>query len=425
MIDRRPSMIVRCAGVADVIRSVAFASEHSLLVSVRGGGHNIAGNAVCDGGLMIDLSNMRSVTLNSKTSRASAEPGARLGDFDAETQAFGLATPMGINSTTGLAGLTLGGGFGWLTRKYGLTIDNLVSANVVTADAELVRASAEEHPDLFWAVRGGGGNFGIVTSFEFQLHRVGPEVFAGLVAFPYSDARQVLARWNDFMSQAPEDLTIWAVVRKAPPLPFLPAEYHGKEMAALAVCYLGDMAKGRQVIEPVFGFGKVIGEHVGPMKYAAWQQILDPLLTPGFRNYWKTNNFRELNAGAIDAIVNAAGNLPSPHCEIPIAFVGGRANQVAPDATAYVHRDARFVMNVHTRWETPQEDQKAIAWAKDLFNSTARYATGGEYVNFMTDDEQARIKGAAYGANYPRLAQVKKKYDPDNLFRMNQNVKPE
>ena len=424
MIDRRPALIARCLGAADVMRAVAFARDHGLLLAVRGGGHNIAGNAVCEGGFMIDLSPMRSVRVDPKARRAHVEPGATLGDFDKEAQAFGLATPLGINSTTGVAGLTLGGGFGWLTRKHGLTVDNLVSADVVTADAKLVHADEKENADLFWAIRGGGGNFGIVTSFEFQLHPVGPEVFAGLVVYPYDQAKQVLTQYRQFAGQMPEDLCIWGVLRKAPPLPFVSPEFHGKEIVALALIYIGEVSKGRATIDPVLGFGKVVGQHVGPVPYTAWQQVLDPLLTPGARNYWKTNNFSDLNDGAIDAIVQAASKLPSPHCEIPIAFIGGQANRVASNATAYAHRDARFVMNVHGRWETPQEDAQGIVWARELFRATAPYATGGAYVNFMTEDEQDRVKVAAYGPNYDRLVQLKKKYDPANLFRMNQNIKP-
>ena len=423
MVDRRPAMIVRCAGVADVMHSVALARELDLLVSVRGGGHNIAGNAVCDGGLMIDLSAMRSVRVNPKTRRAYVEPGATLRDFDHEAQAFGLATPLGINSTTGVAGLTLGGGFGWLTRKHGLSVDNLVAAEVITAEGERVAASEEDHPDLFWAIRGGGGNFGVVTLFEFQLHPVGPEVLSGLIVFPFEGAKTVLTRYRDFVDKMPDDLNVWVVLRQAPPLPFLPKDVHGKEIVVLAVFYAGKIEEGKQLIEPLRSFGKPHGEHIGPQLYRAWQQTFDPLLTPGARNYWKSHNFTKLSDGALDAMIAYAGKLPSPHCEIFLGLLGGQASRVRPDATAYSHRDVKFVMNVHGRWEKPDEDKRCIAWSREFFKAAAPYATGGVYVNFLTEEESDRV-AAAYGTSYERLVQVKKKYDPSNLFRMNQNIAP-
>lgn len=423
MIDRRPGLIVRCADTADVQRAVAFVRAHDLLLAVRGGGHNIAGNAVCDDGLVIDLSQMKSVRVDAEARRASVEPGATLGDFDREAQAFGLATPLGINSTTGVAGLTLGGGFGWLSRKYGMSIDNLVSAEVVTADGNVVRASENENSDLFWAIRGGGGNFGIVTSFEFQLHPVGPEVLSGLIVFPFDQAKSVLTQYRDFTETMPDELSVWMVTRQAPPLPFLPEEVHGKEIVALAVFYAGDAREGEKFIEPIRRFGTALGEHIGVQPYTAWQQAFDPLLTPGARNYWKSHNFTQLSDGAIDSIIEYAGKLPSPQTEIFAGLVGGQASRIAPDATAYSHRDAKFVMNVHGRWDTAADDARCIAWAREFFDKSAPYATGGVYVNFLTEDETGRI-GAAYGPNYDRLVALKNKYDPTNLFHMNQNIKP-
>jgi FAD/FMN-containing dehydrogenase len=423
MIDRRPALIARCMGTSDVMRAVAFAAEHGLLLAIRGGGHNITGNAMCDGGMVIDLSRMRSVRVDPTTRRAWVEPGATLGDLDHETQAFGLATPTGINSTTGVAGLVLGGGFGWLTRKFGLTCDNLVSADVVTAKGELVRASAKENTDLFWALRGGGGNFGVVTGFEFQLHPVGPQVFAGLVVYPFEQAKEVLASYRDWSATLPDDTTVWVVMRKAPPLPFLPAEVHGREAVVLAMIHAGDPATGEKVLTPARSFGKPWGEHVGLMPYAAWQQAFDPLLTPGMRNYWKSHNFTSLPNAALDALVAGAAKLPSPHCEVFIGLLGGKAGRVAKGENAWAHRDATYVMNVHGRWETAAEDTKGIAWARGVFDSLAPHATGGVYVNFMTDDERNRVK-AAYGDSYHRLAAIKRAYDPANLFRMNHNVAP-
>lgn len=423
MVDRRPALIVRCSGAADVMRSVALARDLDLPLSVRGGGHNIAGNAVCDDGLMIDLSPMKSVRVDPERRLAYVEPGATLRDFDHEAQAFGLATPLGINSTTGVAGLTLGGGFGWLSRQHGMTVDNLISAEVVTADAKWVRASAGENPDLFWAIRGGGGNFGVVTMFEFQLHPLGPEVLSGLIVFPFEQAKAVLTQYRALVDQMPDDLNVWAVLRQAPPLPFLPQEVHGKEVVVLALFYAGNIEEGKRAIEPLRSFGQPHGEHIGPMPYTAWQQAFDPLLAPGARNYWKSHNFSELNDDAIDTLIEYARKLPSPQCEIFIGLIGGQASRVAADATAYAHRDTKYVLNVHARWEKPDSDEKCISWARDFFTAAEPYATGGVYVNFLTQEELSRI-AAAYGPNYDRLVQVKNKYDPKNLFHLNQNIQP-
>lgn len=423
MIDRRPALIVRCAGVDDVRSAIGFARDNRLEISIRGGGHNIAGNAVCDGGLMIDLSLMKDIRIDAANRRAFVEPGATLHDVDAATQAHGLATPVGINSTTGIAGLTLGGGFGWLTRKYGLTVDNLTSADIVTADGEERHLSARENADLFWAIRGGGGNFGVVTRFEFGLHPIGPDVHAGLIVFPFDRAADVLRQYRGFVRSAPEDLNTWIVVRKAPPLPFLPATVHGQPIVAVALFHAGAPADAEEAIAPVRRFAPVLGEHVGPVPYVAWQQTFDPLLTPGSRNYWKSHNFTELSDGALDSIVEFAGRLPLPQCEIFVGLIAGAANRVAPDATAYRHRDAKFVMNVHGRWDTAAEDEIGMAWARAFFKASAPYASAGAYVNFMTAEETERIT-AAYGANYDRLVAIKRRYDPENVFHLNQNIAP-
>jgi FAD/FMN-containing dehydrogenase len=422
MIDRRPALIVRCAGAADVMRAVDFARDSALLLAVRGGGHNIAGNAVCDGGVMIDLSAMNLVRVDPEARTAHVGPGATLGDLDHETQAFGLATPTGINSTTGVAGLTLGGGFGWLSRRFGMTVDNLVAADVVTANGRLVRASAQENQDLFWAIRGGGGNFGVVTRFEFRLYPVGPEVLAGLVVYPMDQAHSVLSRYRDFVRTLTDESAAWVVLRRAPPLPFLPASIHGKEVVVFALFHGGDPAAGQKIFEPVRRFGTPAGEAIGVQPFTAWQSAFDPLLAPGARNYWKSHNFAQLDDGLLDLAVKQLCELPSPHTEIFIGQLGGAMNRVAADATAYAQRNAEFVMNVHGRWETAAEDAAGIAWCRRLFDAAAPFATGGVYVNFLTDDESDRI-AQAYGANYRRLAQIKAKYDPANLFRLNQNVK--
>jgi FAD/FMN-containing dehydrogenase len=423
MIDRTPALIARCASSEDVVPAVKFARQNDLLVSIRGGGHNIAGNAVCDDGLMIDLSLMKNVQVDPKARRATVDPGCILADFDAAAQAHGLATPLGINSTTGVAGLTLGGGFGWLSRKYGMTVDNLLSANVVLADGKQVRASETENGDLFWGLRGGGGNFGVVTSFEFQLHPVGPNVLSGLIVFPFDQAKSVITQFARFTETMPDELNVWMVTRKAPPLPFLPADVHGKEIVALALCYAGDPAEGEKLIEPLRGFGTAHGEHVGAQPYVAWQQAFDPLLARGARNYWKSHNFSKLSDGAIDTIVEYAAKLPSPHCEIFVGSIGGQTARVAADAMAYSSRDANYVMNVHGRWESAAEDARCIAWAREFFAKSQPFASGGAYINFLTEDETDRI-AFAYGKGYDRLVELKKKYDPTNFFRMNQNIKP-
>ena len=423
MIDRRPGLIIRCAGAADVREAVRFARDNRLLVAVRGGGHNIAGSAVCDGGLMIDLSQMKSVRVDATGKRAWVEPGATLADVDKETQAFGLVVPTGINATTGIAGLTLGGGFGWTTRKFGLTLDNLLSVDVVTADGELVRANVTENPDLFWALRGGGGNFGVVTAFEFRLHEMGPQVLSGLVVHPFDDAPSILRQYREALDHAPDELTCWVVMRRAPPLPFLAAEWHGKPVLVLAMCYCGNIEQGEKATARLRGIGKPIVDVVSPHAFTAWQQAFDPLLAPGARNYWKSHDFASLSDPTIDLLIGAIENLPGPECEIFIGHVGGAAGRVAADATAFPQRNSHYVMNVHGRWREPNMDRTCIDWARGLYEAAKPNAIGTAYVNFMPGDEEDRVE-AAYSGNYRRLAELKQRYDPMNLFRMNQNVRP-
>ena len=423
MIDKRPAVIARCTSTADVVRAVKFAKDNALVLAIRGGGHNIAGSALCDGGIVIDLSQMKAVKVDAATRRAIVEGGATLADLDAATQSHGLATPLGINSTTGVAGLTVGGGFGWLSRKFGMTVDNLESAEVVTASGEVVQASATQHPDLFWALRGGGGNFGVVTRFEFRLHPVGPELLTGLIVFPIASAKSVLRQYREFMITAPDELAVWVVLRKAPPLPFLPPSVHGQGVVILAMVYAGDPKAGQALIEPLRKFGPALGEHIGVQPYVAWQQAFDPLLTPGARNYWKSHNFTELKDELLDKVIEYVGKLPSPECEIFFGAIGAATTRMAPDATAYAHRDARYVMNVHGRWRDAADDQRCIAWARDYFKASAPFASGGVYVNFLTAEEGDRVR-AAYGPSFDRLARIKRKYDPDNLFRTNWNIKP-
>jgi FAD/FMN-containing dehydrogenase len=420
-IDRRPALIARCRSTGDVQQVVKFARQRGLLLAVRGGGHNIAGNAVCEGGLVLDLSPMRGVTVDANARTARVQGGATLGDLDRATQAHGLATPVGINSTTGVGGLTLGGGFGWLSRRFGLTVDNLVGADVVSAGGQLLHASEQDNPDLFWALRGGWGNFGVVTSFDFRLHPVGPDVWCGLVVYPAQQAASILRRYRQVAGQLTDETSAWVILRKAPPLPFLPATVHGDDVLVCAFLHSGDVDAGRRAIEPLRNLGPAHGEHVGVERYTAWQQAFDPLLAAGARNYWKSHNFDQLRDGLIEALVKHARLAPSPHSEVFVGQLGCATARVAPDATAYPHRDASFVMNVHGRWLSPEQDDAVIPWARELYRDTAPFATGGVYVNFLTAEETERI-GAAYGGNYARLVAAKRKYDPENLFRMNHNI---
>jgi len=354
---------------------------------------------------------------------ARVQPGCTLGELDAATQAFGLAVPTGINSTTGIAGLTLGGGFGWLSRKHGMTVDSLLSAEVVTADGEIVTASDSENADLFWAIRGGGGNFGVVTSFEFRLHPVGPEILSGLIVHPFEGAGSLLRRYRDVVANSPDDLSVWVVLRKAPPLPFLPEEWHGKLVVVLAAAYAGDMEEGKRAMEPIRSVGEPIVDVISPHPFTGWQQAFDPLLTPGARNYWKSHDFTGLSDGLIDTLVEHVQKLPSDETECFLGQLGGAINRIPVEATAYPHREVEFVVNVHTRWQEPEQDAACIQWARDLFDAMAPYSTGGVYVNFMPEDESGRTRGA-YGKNLPRLSALKARFDPTNLFRTNQNIPP-
>lgn len=422
MIDRRPEMIVQCAGTADVISAVTFATEHDLPISVKGGGHNIAGRAVEDDALMIDLSPMNNVRVDPDAQTARVEPGVVLNELDHETQAFGLATPVGYNSTTGIAGLTLGGGWGWLSRGYGLTVDNLLSADVVTAESELVHASEDENEDLFWGIRGGGGNFGVVTSFKFQLHEVGPEVLSGPIVHPFEDAEMVLKEHRRLAAKAPDEAAVWFVIRHAPPMPFVPEEWHGKKVIILAAFYGGEMAEGERVLQPWRDIGDPIVDAVGSNPYAGWQQAFDALGSAGMRNYWKSHNFVEITDGMIETFVEYGKTIPTEETEIACAQLGGAINEVPTEATAYPHRDAEFTMVLHTRWEDSQDDEAFTGWARDAHEAMTPHATGGVYSNFVP--EKDGNQQAAYRENYDRMVEVKTKWDPENVFRLNHNVEP-
>ena len=426
MIDRRPALIVRCSGAADVVDCVNFARDNGLPLSVRGGGHNIAGTAVCDGGMMIDLSALRTVHVNTHRGVARIAPGARWGDVDRETQLFGLVVPGGIVSTTGVAGFTLGGGFGWATRRYGYASDNLRSVDIVTADGVLRRASEIENADLFWGVRGGGGNFGVVTSFEFQTRPFGPQVLAGMALYPMARAREVLEVFRKVTTEAPEELSCLLILRKAPPAPFVPKEAHGAPIAAIAACFSGAIDDGWKVIAPIRELGQPIADAFSPKPFCQFQQILDGGQPFGRRYYWKSDYFHAISPAADQILVKHAEAVPSPHSALLCMHLGGAAWRSEPHGDSVGNRAAELVLNITASWESSDEDTLHIAWARNYWSEVRPFSTGGTYVNFLTEDEPAERVRAAYGdVIYRRLAQVKAKYDPDNLFRLNQNIRPE
>ena len=423
MIDRHPAVIVQCTGAADVIAAVNFAREQDLPLAVKAGGHNVAGNGVCDDGLTIDLSPMKSIRVDPDKQIVQAQPGVTLGELDRETQAFGLVVPAGVISTTGVAGLTLGGGWGWLSRTYGLTIDNLRRVDLVTAEGELVHASETEHPDLFWAIRGGGGNFGVVTSLEYDAHEVGPEILGGMIVHPFDDATELLRAHRDFVAEASDELVCYAAILTAPPEPFLPREVHGTTVVAFVVCYSGDVEAGEAAIKPLREVGEPIADIVGPVPFLAQQSMLDEAYAPGLRNYWKTQLVDPLPDKAIDVVVERCQDLKSPYTQIVLEHLGGAIARVNPDATAFQHRTASFSFNIFPRWEDPGEDAEHIMWARNFHETIVPYATEGVAPNFISDEGDEHVR-AAYGDNYERLQEVKAEYDPDNVFHVNQNIEP-
>lgn len=425
MIDKYPALIARCANSNDVIQAVNFARDNNLLLSVRGGGHNVAGSAVCDGGLMIDLSLMKEIRVDPQGRTATAQPGVVFGELDRATQPYGLAVPGGIVSATGMAGLTLGGGFGWLTRKYGLTCDNLISAEVVTAAGELLTASATENSDLFWGIRGGGGNFGIVTSFKFQLQPVGPDVLAGMIIHPLEAAGDVLRFYRDFTASTPEELGTMAVFLLAPPAPFIPEELHRKPVLAIIACYVGDVEAGERVIQPLRNFGSPIFDGIQVKPFTVHNSSLDAGQPSGMYYYWKSEYVTEIADDAIETLVAFAANMTSPHARLAAFQLGGAVQRYDEQAMAVSHRNAEYVIAINTGWADPQDTEKQVQWTRDLWTAIRPFSSGGVYVNFLSaDDGEDRVR-AAYGATkFERLAQLKRKYDPQNLFQMNKNIKP-
>jgi FAD/FMN-containing dehydrogenase len=422
-IDRHPALIARCTGLADVQAAVKFAREQGLQVAVRGGGHNVAGNATCDDGIVIDLSPMKEIAIDPAQRIAHAEPGLTWGEFDAATQAHGLACTGGIQSTTGIAGFTLGGGFGYLARKHGLTCDNLLSAQVVTADGRVLTASARENADLFWGLRGGGGNFGIVTRFDLQLYPLG-DVLGGMVIYPIERAREVMRFYRDFVRGAPDELfTILALVT-APPAPEVPRELEGKLVLAILVCYSGDPNEGERVLQPLRASEPAAADLVKVTTYREVQTMLDAANPPGRLNYWKSEFFTEYTDEVIETILEHIGRRGSPYSKVLLPHMGGAISRVPHDETAYVHRDAPFLININAAWTDPAESEAHIRWARDYWSAMLPYGAGGVYVNFLNDEGQDRVKAAYDRSTYERLVALKNKYDPDNFFRLNQNIKP-
>jgi FAD/FMN-containing dehydrogenase len=424
-IDRRPRLIARCIGAADAAAAVRFARDHDLEIAIRGGGHNVAGTAVCDGGIVVDLSAMRGVRVDPAGRRAWVQGGALWGDVDRETQAHGLATTGGIVSHTGVAGLTLGGGIGWLMRKHGLAVDNLLAAEVVTADGKLLRASEDEHPDLFWALRGGGGNFGVVTSFEFRLHALGPAVLAGPILWDAADAGEVLRFYRDFVRDAPDELGMVVRFGAAPPLAAFPKDLHWRPVVMVGTCYAGPLDDGERVLRPLRAWRAPLLDRVAPTPYAGFQGALDSTVAHGWNYYWKSTYLPELRDELIDVLAGHAFSCSSPRSYAALFHLKGAVSRVAEGATAFGNRQASHAITLDGVWR-PGEDfgDRDTAWTRQFFAALGRFREG-VYVNFIGGDEEpARVREAYGDSIYGRLADVKTRYDPENVFHHNQNIRP-
>ena len=421
MIDRRPAVIVRAANVGDVMAAVNLARENGLDLAIRGGGHSVPGFGTCDG-VVIDVSRMRGVRVDPASATARAEGGSTWGDFNAATYPFGLATTGGIISTTGVAGLTLGGGIGYLARGFGLSLDNLISADVVTADGGFLVASERENEDLFWALRGGGGNFGVVTSLEFQLHPV-KDIYGGPMFFELSEVENVLRFFREYIADAPEELGAFPAFQIAPPLPFIPEERHGDTFIAMVACWAGALEDGEKALKPFHDVAPVVAEFVGPMPYPALNSAFDGLVPPGLQHYWKANFVEELTDGAIAAHAVHGPDVPAVNSTVHIYPINGAAHRVAPDATAFAYREANFATVIAGMWPDAGQNEANIGWVRGYYEATAPLSEAGGYINFMSGDDQDRIK-MNYKGNYERLVDVKRRYDPGNLFHMNQNIAP-
>jgi FAD/FMN-containing dehydrogenase len=424
MIDRKPAAIVRCAGTADVMDAVRFAKNHDLLTAVRGGGHNAGGFGTCDGGLVIDLSGLRGIRVDPRSRTARVQGGATWGDLDHETQAFGLATTGGIVSTTGVGGLTLGGGFGWLARKHGLSCDNLVSADVVTADGGVLTASGEENDDLFWGLRGGGGNFGVVTSLEFQLHPVGPMIFGGPAFYPIEQAADVIRFYRKWTREAPDELVAFCGLLTAPPAPFIPEQHHGTPMVAIVAVYIGPIEEGEKAIKPLRELGPAVADLAGPIPYAAQQSMFDGFFPHGIRTYWKSEHLNDLSDDAIETFISRFLETPSPQNQVFIEHLEGAVGRSLGGETVFSHRSDRYRAVIISLWNDPAQDDANINWNRGYWEALQPFATGGLYFNYIGEEGEDRIKAAFEPEKFKRLTALKAKYDPDNFFRLNQNIKP-
>jgi hypothetical protein len=413
MIDRYPLAVIRPLDASDVIRPIQFARRHGLSISVRGGGHSVAGHAVCDGAIMLDLSGMKAIQVEPEARTVRAGPGLTLGEFDGATQPFGLATTLGVVSVTGIAGLTLGGGLGWLNGRYGLACDNLISADVVTADGQLLKASPQENEDLFWGIRGGGGNFGVVTSFEYQLHPV-DRVLAGVLSYPLSVAPRVLRFYNDFVKAAPDELSTAASLARTP---------SGAAMLSIAVCYCGPIDEGEQVLHPLRTFQSPVDDSIQPMPYTTLQSARDEGFPSGRLHYWKSGWLRDLTDGAIQTLMQFTPQMPSSASGVGMQQMHGVASRIAPSATAFPHRAEQYDFLILSQWSDANDSDRNIEWTRALFQAMQPHLEESVYVNNLGDEGPGRVK-AAYGQNYPRLAALKANLDPDNLFCANQNIDP-
>ncbi len=417
LIDKRPALIARCRGTADVVDAVALGQKLKLEVAVRGGGHNVAGRATVEGGLMIDLSPMKGIHVDPKARTARAQGGVTWAEYNRETQIHGLATTGGVVSSTGIAGLTLGGGLGWLMGKHGLALDNLLSVELVTAEGKAIRASAEENADLFWAVRGGGGNFGVATSFEYRTHPIGPVITGGLVAHPFDRAKDVLRFFRDVTARLPDEFMVFGGLIHAP-------DGSGTKLAALVVCHCGPLEAGAAAVRPIKEFGSPVMDAIGPMPYCQLNSMLDAAYPKGALNYWKSSFLSRLNDEAIDRMVDCFAKCPTPMGQILIEHFHGAAVRVAPGDTAFPHRQEGYNLVVLSEWMEKAATDRCVAWARDTYAAMAPFVGTGRYVNYLGDDEAGDPSAAAYGANYQRLQQIKAKYDPGNFFHMNQNIQP-
>lgn len=425
MIDKKPALIVRCLGAADVTDCINLARENNLLTSVRGGGHNIAGNAVCEAGLMIDLSLMKSVVIDPDKKTANVAPGCCLGEVDHEAQRFGQIVPAGIVTTTGAAGLTLGGGFGWTTRKFALTCDNVISYDVVTSRGDFIKVNQNQNPELFWGLKGGGGNFGIVTNFEYTLQDLGPEVAAGLCFYPFEYARDVLNFFKDYSKEVPNEVTMICVLRCVPDAPVFPESEIGKPMAVLGYCYSGPVEDGLKHAKPIGEIAKPYANMIQPMRFTDLQSLLDAGQPKGKKYYWKAENLKPLTDECIDTLIENVSKITSPTTLVPLFQMRGAISDIGENDTAYSHRDAAIALNINASWDDPAEEKTHIGWTRKFWKSLQPFSTGGGYINFQSNDEGDERVQSTYGAEkLKRLTDLKNEYDPDNLFRLNQNIKP-